>query len=196
MIIPLPIEHQDPFLGLLAFSKNKLTGAEPNDRAFSKQLIGKQINPAIAAIVHGVGHNAMSFPPMETMRTSSDEILSRINRSCGRKWSHRSLRVVASTAVLIAAYRLLTYSLQSPLGTPPPPIPTPPEAHRSPSSSSSSTKNELSQYVTSHTLTGGSNTCPYTPATAGRRFRNQYLLSSEESPAVQMRASELARRRG
>ena len=166
---------------------NTLTGQDPNDRPPSKQLFGKHNKPAIEAIVHGVGANAISFPPMLTINTSSFDIWSRRNRSWGRSNRQRSLSVVASTAVLIAAYFFF-------------PLLLPSDAlislcwlllYRA-----SSSPKWFNQKVTSQTLTGGSKTFAYTPPTAGRVLLNQYLLSSDESPAVQINACDDSRSNG
>ena len=80
-------------------------GTVPKVVPFSRQLLGKQqSSPAMALMVHGDGQSATSFPPMDTIKTSCAEMLSLINRSCGKRPRERWLRVVASTAVLIAAY--------------------------------------------------------------------------------------------
>ena len=79
-------------------------GIVPKVVPFSRQLCGKQqSSPAMDAIVQGVGASATSFPQMDTTRTSCEEILSRMNLSCGKRARERWLSVVASTAVLIAA---------------------------------------------------------------------------------------------
>lgn len=79
--------------------QQSFTGTEPNDRPLSKQLIGRQSKPATDAIVHGVGSSAISFPPIDTMSTSLEDMLSRRNLSCGRSLRHRSFKVVASTVL-------------------------------------------------------------------------------------------------
>jgi len=56
------------------------------------------------SMVQGVGASATSLPPTDTTKTSLDWILSRKNKSCARSWRVRSFRVVASTAVLMAAH--------------------------------------------------------------------------------------------
>ena len=84
------------------------TGTVPKVVPFSRQLCGRQqSSPAIEAIVQGVGANATSFPQMDTMRMSCEEMLSRMNLSCGSRERERWLSVVASTAVLIVAYFVL-----------------------------------------------------------------------------------------
>jgi len=87
-------------------------GTVPKVVPFSRQLCGRQqSSPAIEAIVQGVGANATSFPQMDTMRMSCEEMLSRMNLSCGSRERERWLSVVASTAVLIAAYFVLSLLL-------------------------------------------------------------------------------------
>ena len=65
-------------------------GTVPKVLPFSRQLCGKQqSSPAIEAIVQGVGARATSFPPMDTIRISCEEILSRMNLSCGKRARER-----------------------------------------------------------------------------------------------------------
>ena len=53
----------------------------------------------MCAAVHAVGASATSFPPTETTKTSSPEMWSRRNASCGRSAPNaRSSSAVASTA--------------------------------------------------------------------------------------------------
>mmetsp|Transcript_10048 Transcript_10048/g.16595 ORF Transcript_10048/g.16595 Transcript_10048/m.16595 type:complete len:102 (-) Transcript_10048:362-667(-) len=86
-------------------------GTVPNVVPFSRQLCGKQqSSPEIEAIVQGVGASATSFPPMLTIRMSCDEMLSRMNLSCPKRDLERWLSVVASIAVLIAAYVVIVLS--------------------------------------------------------------------------------------
>jgi hypothetical protein len=48
-------------------------------------------------IVQGHGAHATSFPPADTMSISSDDMLSRMNLSCGSQRKVRSFSVVSST---------------------------------------------------------------------------------------------------
>lgn len=83
-------------------------GTVPKVVPFLRQFCGKQqSNPAIEAMVQGVGASATSFPQMDTIRMSCEDMLSRMNLSCGKRERDRWLSVVASTAVLIAAYFVL-----------------------------------------------------------------------------------------
>jgi len=65
-------------------------GIVPKVVPFSRQLRGKQqSSPAMDPMVHGDGHNATSFPPMDTIKTSCAEMLSLMNRSCGKRARER-----------------------------------------------------------------------------------------------------------
>ena len=66
------------------FLNRNLTGIALNDLPLSKQLTGRQRRPATEQIVHGAGAKAISFPPIETMGTSCEEMLSGMNLSCAR----------------------------------------------------------------------------------------------------------------
>jgi hypothetical protein len=70
----------------------------PNDLPFSKHPVGKHSNPATEHIVQGAGAKAISLPPIDTISTSCEEMLSRMNLSCGLSRWDLSFRVVASTS--------------------------------------------------------------------------------------------------
>ena len=125
---------------------------------FSIHVIGVQhCNTIMLQMVHGAGMSAMSLPPIDTTRMSSFRMCSFINLSCLSKLQQaRPFKVVASTAVLMAT-----------------------------KGRSRSSACWFSQYVTSCFMTGGCKMCLYAP-TASARSSNQYLLSSELSPAVKM----------
>jgi len=72
-------------------------GNEQHVKPPSMHFSGRQSKPAIDAIVHGVGSNATSFPPTDTISISSGPILSHIKWSWDRSLKVRSLSVVAST---------------------------------------------------------------------------------------------------
>ncbi len=123
----------------------------------------------IDAHVHSSGWSATSFPPTETISTSSRPMWSRISRSWASSRVHaRSLRLVASIAVFTAAS-----------GAARPALPR-------------SAINLFNQYVTSAFMIGGRKMDSY-PFTASWLSLNHTLLSSDESPAVQTRCLPCAR---
>ena len=75
-----------------------LTGIAHWVQPLSIQSNGRASKPAMDKIVHGDGARAISFPPIDTIKTSSLWIWSRKNLSWAKRWKLRWFKVVASTS--------------------------------------------------------------------------------------------------